>query len=495
MLNEHYASMSTDNKYKTTLIKPINEGIDIDVSEEQVFHLLDTLGATSAGTDGIPHWFLRVAAPSIAAPVAHLFRLSLAQSFVPDQWKSSVITPVPKIAKPKTCSDFRPISVTPILSRILEKLVVRQYIYPVLTEQNINISDQFAFRPTGSTTAALINLLHEASLLLQDYPYVHLISLDFSKAFDTVRHHTLVMKLADLPLPECIHNWFVEWLTNRKHCTKFQDKVSPMIVINASVIQGSGLGPVAFIIDASDLHASHAGNKFCKYADDMYILVPSCNSHTIPFEMEHIQDWADANNLKLNVAKSTEMILRRPGARAQELPPNPLPGIQRVETLKILGVTLSQLLSFEPHIDKIVTQTAQSMYALRVLRAHGLHGDSLCDVTRSTLVAKLIYASPAWWGYISNASKLRLQKIILKLKKLGYLPQHFETISSLCDSADDALFRGILNNENHVLYPLLPPIKYTGHDLRPRSHNRILPKADVAMRKNFIIRMLYKWTL
>ena len=103
-------------------------------------------------------------------------------------------------------------------------------------------------------------------------------------------------------------------------------------------------------------------------------------------------------------------------------------------------------------------------------------------------MAKLTYASPAWWGYISNASKVRQQKIIQKLKKLGYLPREFETISSLCDSSDDALFRGILNNENDVLYPLLPPIKYTGYDLRPRAHNRILPKADVAMRKNFIIK-------
>ena len=189
------------------------------------------------------------------------------------------------------------------------------------------------------------------------------------------------------------------------------------------------------------------------------------------------------------------MILRKPGLRAHDLTPNPLPGIKRVETLKILGVTLSQLLSFEPHIDKIVAQAAQSMYALRVLRAHGLHGDSLCDVTRSTLVAKLIYASPAWWGYISNASKMRLQTIIQKLQKSGFLPWHFETVSALCDSADDVLFQSILHNENHVLYPLLPPIKCTWYDLRPRAHNRILPKADVAMRRNFIIRMLYKCTL
>ena len=84
--------------------------------------------------------------------------------------------------------------------------------------------------------------LHKASALLQDHDYVHLISLDFSKAFDTVRHSTLVLKLADLPLPPYIHNWIVEWLNNRQHCTKFQGKLSSRLVINASIIQGSGIG-------------------------------------------------------------------------------------------------------------------------------------------------------------------------------------------------------------------------------------------------------------
>ena len=170
MLNAHYASFSNDGKYTPPLRKP-NEPIEGSVqivSEEQVFNLLDNLGATSAGTDGIPHWFLRMAALSFAAPVAHVYNLALSHSYVPEQWKSGVITPVPKVAQPKACEDFRPITVTPILSRLLKKLVVRHFIYPVLIE-NDDLSDQFAFRPTGSTTAALINLLHKASALLQDH--------------------------------------------------------------------------------------------------------------------------------------------------------------------------------------------------------------------------------------------------------------------------------------------------------------------------------------
>ena len=131
----------------------------------------------------------------------------------------------------------------------------------------------------------------------------------------------------------------------------------------------------------------------------------------------------------------------------------------------------------------------------RLLSPCTLSEFSLCDVTRSTLVAKLIYASPAWWGYISNASKMRLQKIIQKLQTSGFLPLHFETVSALCDSADDALFHSILYNENPCPVPgylLLPSMKHTGHDFRPRAHNKILSRADFAMRKNFIIRMLYK---
>ena len=154
---------------------------------------------------------------------------------------------------------------------------------------------------------------------------MHLISLDFSKAFDMVRHSTLVLKLADLPLPSYIHNWFVDWLSNRKHCTKFQGDISPMLVISASITQGSGIGPVAFIIDASDLHACHDGNILSKYADDTHILIRPCNSHTIPQELEKIQEWAEINNLKLNVSKSTEMILYKPGAKVHSFQPPPSP--------------------------------------------------------------------------------------------------------------------------------------------------------------------------
>ena len=117
------------------------------------------------------------------------------------QWKISTITPVPKVPHPSDVADFRPISVTPILCRLLEKFIVRRFFYPFLTEplQNQDFLDQYAFRPTGSTTAAIIALTHNLLELLNENHYVHLIALDFSKAFDTVRHSYLTEQLARLP--------------------------------------------------------------------------------------------------------------------------------------------------------------------------------------------------------------------------------------------------------------------------------------------------------
>ena len=166
----------------------------------------------------------------MSRPLKTLFNLSVSWSVVPNQWKTSVITPVAKIPRPTTCSDFRPISVTPILSRLLEKLVVRKFFYPIYDHPMFaqSFSDQFAFRPTGSTTCALINLNHIIADLLQTHPYVHLIALDFSKAFDTVRHSTLLNKCRNFPLLDSMYNWLARYLEDRQHITKFGGMLSDL---------------------------------------------------------------------------------------------------------------------------------------------------------------------------------------------------------------------------------------------------------------------------
>ena len=89
-------------------------------------------------------------------------------------------------------------------------------------------NDQFAFRPSGSITAALISILqHITSLLSGGHPHVILISLDFSKAFDSVRHSSLLNKMSSLPVPDYIYNWISSYLDSSSHCTLFQKSSFP----------------------------------------------------------------------------------------------------------------------------------------------------------------------------------------------------------------------------------------------------------------------------
>ena len=276
------------------------------VTEESVFNMLDSLQRTSPGPDNLPFWFLRVLAPFLAKPLSQIYNLSINKSLIPEQWKCSTITPVAKVARPTVCAEYRPISVTPIMSRLLEKAIVKDYIYPALVHPDCThlFHDQFAFRPTGSTTAALVSLIHKISSLLVEYPYVHVIALDFSKAFDTVRHSTLLAKCGRTCYWGCCVQPAHEFSW---HCTKFTGCISCLRRINASIVQGSGIGPVTYVICASDLCPLHKSNSFDKYADDSYLIVPSVNSSTIAEELEHIAKWAHDNNLKLNRSKTKEI--------------------------------------------------------------------------------------------------------------------------------------------------------------------------------------------
>ena len=129
-----------------------------------VFYMLDRLKPTAMGLDAVPAWFLQMGTPAFAAPLAILLYQSMSANVVPQQWKYATITPVPKVTKPTQCSDFRPISVTSVLSRLTERYIVRSFIYPalLLPPPSLCFSDQFAFWPSGSTTAALVALLHTA---------------------------------------------------------------------------------------------------------------------------------------------------------------------------------------------------------------------------------------------------------------------------------------------------------------------------------------------
>ena len=101
------------------------------------------------------------------------------------------------------------------------------------------------------------------------------------------------------------------------------------------------------------------------------------------------------------------------------------------------------------------------MYAPKILKSHGMSKVELSNVCRATLISKLIYASPSWLGFVSNAYKARLTSLVSKAIKWGlydqFMPNISENISEICEKTDENLFRSVMNNSEHALHQFLPP--------------------------------------
>ena len=136
-----------------------------------------------------------------------------------------------------------------------------------------------------------MTLLQTVTDLLCTHPYVRVIALDFSKAFDSLRHTSVLENLSVMTPPDNVYNWVAKFLTDRSHSTRFQGEESTQRQITASVVQGSAVGPAAFIIAASDLRPLTPGNAINKFADDTYLIIPSNQIHTTPAELSHIEQW------------------------------------------------------------------------------------------------------------------------------------------------------------------------------------------------------------
>jgi len=144
-----------------------------------------------------------------------------------------------------------------------------------------------------------------------------------------------------------------------------------------------------------------------------------------------------------------------------------------------------------------VTSSAQSNYALRVLRCHGLSDTAVQRVYRATVVARLTYAASAWRGFTKASDRQRINTVIDRARRLGYCSPDLLTFDELCDIADDELFSKVVRQTNHILHPLLPPPSTASqrYNLRHRVHTLQLPEhATQLSDSNFLTRMLYKNT-
>jgi len=328
--------------------------------------------------------------------------------------------------------------------------------------------------------------------MLEDQPYVRVIALDFSKAFDCLKHSTLTSKLSTLHLPDNIYNWVVDFLEGRRHNTHFNGATSQTATINASVVQGSAIGPAAYIVAASDLHPKSDRNEMLKYADDTYLIIPADNQSSCDAEIDNVEKWAMDNNLKLNKSKSMEIIFSKKKHSTLNLPPPPI-GVTRVDNIKILGVTIESNLLVKAHVDNVLSSCSQSLHALRILRSRSLPDNLIHNVFSATIMSKLTYCSPAWRGFMRSVETDRMNAFLRKAINFNYCPALTPPINETLDKIDAKFFNSITTNSHHVLHHLLPPKPDHQYKLRPRPHSFTLPTKHSALSAcNFLLRLLYK---
>ena len=176
-------------------------------------------------------------------------------------------------------------------------------------------------------------------------------------------------------------------------------------------------------------------------------------------------------------------------------PPPPMADIERVTTLKILGVTVTNTLSTSEHVCEVIKSCAQTQYALGILRAHGLSDSGLHTVFRSVAIAKMMYTSCAWSGLVSKCDEQRIDAFLRRNKKCGFCQPDLLSFQELCDTADEQLFDKIQHNKHHLLHYLLPASSAASqcYNLQRRPHTQLLPQhRGHLIDSNFITRMLYK---
>ena len=278
--------------------------------EIEIFYVIKQLSTLktnkSTGLDRISARLLKDAATVIAPTLTQIFNHSLKSSTFPQIWKDGKVTPIFKSGDHSNMSNYRPITVLPILSKILERFVHKQ-IYNHLSENNILSPQQFGSRPKLSTSTALAfftdNILDNADSGLVTAS----VFLDFSKAFDTVDHAILLRKLKSVGLDDNSLSSFHSYLTSRRQITSINDTLSSSLPVTVGVPQGSILGPLSFIIYINMPNVI----KHCKiilYADDTLLYYSSTSANDIKKyvneDLNLITQWLADNLLTLNCTKS-----------------------------------------------------------------------------------------------------------------------------------------------------------------------------------------------
>lgn len=344
--------------------------------------------------------------------IVQIYNAILRTEYFPNQWKVGQIILIPKPGKnPNDVSSYRPISLLPALSKVLEKVILKK-LTPLITTGNLIPSHQFGFRKQHGTTEQVHRLVNKIINDFENKRYCSAVFIDISQAFDKVWHTGLLYKLKRaLPHPE--YNLLKSYLTNRTFQVRYQEAYTDLYPIQSGVPQGSILGPILYSIFTADLPET-VGTMTATYADDTAILSshnnPDIATRNLQNHLHHLEEWFQRWRIKANENKSTHTTF---STRKGNCPAITLNGTQipQADTVKYLGIHLDRKLTWRTHIF-----AKRKQLGIKLSQLYWIIGRKSKLSTENKLLIYKTILKPIWtygislWGSASNSHLEILQR-------------------------------------------------------------------------------------
>ena len=255
----------------------------------------------SPGVDGIPPKLLMETVEQISIPLARVFNLSLKEGVVPFEWKEANIIPLFKKGSRNKSENYRPVSLTSVICKLLERLI-KDHMVDFLVKHKLLNSSQHGFLKARSCLTNMLCFLEEITKWIDVGSPVDIIYLDFQKAFDKVPHQRLLLKLKAHGIGDSITDWIEQWLTDRRQRVVVDGEVSNWKSVLSGVPQGSVLGPILFLIYINDLDDSNV----LKFADDTKLfrkVNTDGDKQHLQNDLDRLVKWSEKWQMLFNFGK------------------------------------------------------------------------------------------------------------------------------------------------------------------------------------------------